>query len=517
MSTIASQFGMQEALQALGIKEVNDGTSTGSNSFSSGEIIESYSPVDGQLIGKVKTTTAADYEKVMQSATEAFKMFRAMPAPQRGEIVRQFGNKLRELKEPLGKLVSYEMGKSLQEGYGEVQEMIDICDFAVGLSRQLNGQVIPSERPGHVMREQWHPIGVVGIISAFNFPVAVWAWNTALAWICGDVCVWKGSEKAPICTIACQNIIADVLKANNLPEGISCIINGDYKVGEMMTTDVRIPLVSATGSTRMGRIVGATVAQRFGKSLLELGGNNAIIITPTADLKVVVPGAVFGAVGTAGQRCTSTRRLIIHESVYDKVRDAIVGAYGQLTIGNPLDQKNHIGPLIDKDAVNMYLAAIEKAKAEGGKVLVEGGVLSGEGYESGCYVKPAIIEAENHFEIVQHETFAPILYLMKYEGEVENAIEKQNGVAQGLSSAIMTNSMKEAEKFLSFAGSDCGIANVNIGTSGAEIGGAFGGEKETGGGRESGSDAWKVYMRRQTNTVNYSDQLPLAQGIKFDL
>ena len=517
MSTIASQFGMQEALQALGIKEVNEGTSTGSNSFSSREIIESYSPVDGQLIGKVKTTTAADYEKVMQSATEAFKTFRAMPAPQRGEIVRQFGNKLRELKEPLGKLVSYEMGKSLQEGYGEVQEMIDICDFAVGLSRQLNGQTIPSERPGHVMREQWHSIGVVGIISAFNFPVAVWAWNTALAWICGDVCVWKASEKAPLCSIACQNIIADILKANNLPEGISCIINGDYKVGEMMTTDVRIPLISATGSTRMGRIVGATVAQRFGKSLLELGGNNAIIITPTADLKVVVPGAVFGAVGTAGQRCTSTRRLIIHESVYDKVRDAIVGAYGQLTIGNPLDQKNHIGPLIDTDAVNTYLAAIEKAKAEGGKVLVEGGVLSGEGYESGCYVKPAIIEAENHFEIVQHETFAPILYLMKYEGEVENAIDKQNGVAQGLSSAIMTNSMKEAEKFLSFAGSDCGIANVNIGTSGAEIGGAFGGEKETGGGRESGSDAWKVYMRRQTNTVNYSDQLPLAQGIKFDL
>ncbi|MBP9792872.1 MAG: aldehyde dehydrogenase family protein [Flavobacterium sp.] len=517
MSTIAQQFGMTEALKALGIKEINDGTSTGSNSFSSGEIIESYSPVDGQLIGKVKTTTAADYEKVIKSAEEAFKVFRAMPAPQRGEIVRQFGNKLRELKEPLGKLVSYEMGKSLQEGYGEVQEMIDICDFAVGLSRQLNGQVIPSERPGHVMREQWHPIGIVGIISAFNFPVAVWAWNTALAWICGDVCVWKASEKAPLCSVACQNIIAEILKANNLPEGISCIVNGDYKVGEMMTADTRIPLVSATGSTRMGRIVGAKVAERFGKSLLELGGNNAIIITPTADLKVVVPGAVFGAVGTAGQRCTSTRRLIIHESVYDTVRDAIVGAYGQIKIGNPLDEKNHVGPLIDTDAVNTYLAAIEKAKAEGGKVLVDGGVLSGEGYESGCYVKPAIIEAENHFEIVQHETFAPILYLMKYEGEVENAIEKQNGVAQGLSSSIMTNSMKEAEKFLSFAGSDCGIANVNIGTSGAEIGGAFGGEKETGGGRESGSDAWKVYMRRQTNTVNYSDQLPLAQGIKFDL
>ncbi len=517
MSTIAQQFGMTEALEILGVKAINEGTSTGNNHFSNGELIESYSPVDGQLIGKVRTTTAADYEKVMETATAAFLSFRAMPAPQRGEIVRQFGNKLRELKEPLGKLVSYEMGKSLQEGYGEVQEMIDICDFAVGLSRQLNGQTIPSERPGHVMREQWHPIGVVGIISAFNFPVAVWSWNTALAWICGDVCVWKASEKAPLCSIACQNIIASVLKANNLPEGISCIINGDYKVGEMMTTDVRIPLISATGSTRMGRIVGTTVAQRFGKSLLELGGNNAIIITPTADLKVVVPGAVFGAVGTAGQRCTSTRRLIIHESVYDKVRDAIVGAYGQLTIGNPLDQKNHIGPLIDTDAVNTYLAAIEKAKAEGGTILVEGGVLSGQGYESGCYVKPAIIEAKNSFEIVQHETFAPILYLMKYSGEVENAIALQNGVAQGLSSAIMTNEMKEAEKFLSFAGSDCGIANVNIGTSGAEIGGAFGGEKETGGGRESGSDAWKVYMRRQTNTVNYSDQLPLAQGIKFDL
>jgi aldehyde dehydrogenase (NAD+) len=513
----ADKYGMQEALEALGLKEINDGTSTGSNSFGNGETISSYSPTDGSLIGKITTTTREDYDKVMDTATAAFIEFRKMPAPQRGEIVRQFGNKLRELKEPLGKLVSFEMGKSLQEGYGEVQEMIDICDFAVGLSRQINGLTIPSERPGHVMREQWHSIGVVGIISAFNFPVAVWSWNTALAWICGDVCVWKASEKAPLCSVACQNIIADVLKENNLPEGISCIINGDYKVGEMMTTDKRIPLVSATGSTRMGKIVGVTVAERFGKSLLELGGNNAIIITPTADLKVVVPGAVFGAVGTAGQRCTSTRRLIIHESVYDKVRDAIVGAYGQITIGNPLDESNHVGPLIDKDAVNMYLAAIEKAKSEGGNVLVEGGVLEGEGYESGCYVKPAIIEAKNDFEIVQAETFAPILYLIKYSGEVENAIEIQNGVVQGLSSAIMTNNLKEAEKFLAYAGSDCGIANVNIGTSGAEIGGAFGGEKETGGGRESGSDAWKIYMRRQTNTINYSDELPLAQGIKFDL
>ncbi|MBL1232405.1 MAG: aldehyde dehydrogenase family protein [Flavobacteriales bacterium] len=516
-TAIADKFGIQEALNKLGVKEINNGTSTGSHSFGNGEAIASYSPTDGQLIGKVTTTTKEDYEKVMEAATAAFKTFRTMPAPQRGEIVRQFGNKLRELKEPLGKLVSYEMGKSLQEGYGEVQEMIDICDFAVGLSRQLYGLTIASERPEHVMREQYHPLGVVGIISAFNFPVAVWSWNTALAWICGDVCVWKASEKAPLCSIACQNIIAEILKENNLPEGISCIINGDYKIGELMTTDKRVALVSATGSTRMGRIVGKTVAERFGKSLLELGGNNAIIITPSADLKVVVPGAVFGAVGTCGQRCTSTRRLIIHESVYDKVRDAIVGAYKQIRIGNPLDENNHVGPLIDKAAVEMYLAAIEKAKAEGGNVLVDGGVLEGEGYESGCYVKPAIIEAENHFEIVQAETFAPILYLMKYSGDVENAIEIQNDVAQGLSSAIMTESMKEAQKFLSYAGSDCGIANVNIGTSGAEIGGAFGGEKETGGGRESGSDAWKIYMRRQTNTINYSDSLPLAQGIKFDL
>lgn len=517
MSTIAQQFGMTEALEILGVKAINEGTSTGNNHFSNGGIIESYSPVDGQLIGKVKTTTAEDYEKVMQTASEAFKTFRLMPAPKRGEIVRQFGEKLRKYKEPLGKLVSYEMGKSLQEGYGEVQEMIDICDFAVGLSRQLHGLTMHSERPGHRMYEQYHPLGIVGIISAFNFPVAVWSWNTALAWICGDVCVWKPSEKTPLCGIACQNIIAEVLKENNLPEGISCLINGDYKVGEMMTHDKRVPLVSATGSTRMGKIVAQACAARLGNSLLELGGNNAIIVTPDADIKMTVIGAVFGAVGTAGQRCTSTRRLIIHESIYDKVRDAIVGAYGQLRIGNPLDQNNHVGPLIDTDAVRMYNQALEKVVAEGGKILVEGGVLSGAGYESGCYVKPAIAEAQNHFEIVQHETFAPVLYLLKYSGDVTNAIEIQNGVAQGLSSAIMTNNLREAEAFLSHAGSDCGIANVNIGTSGAEIGGAFGGEKETGGGRESGSDAWKVYMRRQTNTINYTTSLPLAQGIKFDL
>ena len=517
MTTIANQFGMKEALQELGIHAENQGTSTGNEWFANGSLLESYSPVDGQLIGKVKMTTADDYEKVMQSATEAFKTFRVMPAPKRGEIVRQFGEKLRQKKEALGKLVSYEMGKSLQEGLGEVQEMIDICDFAVGLSRQLHGLTMHSERPGHRMYEQYHPLGVVGIISAFNFPVAVWAWNTALAWIAGDVCVWKPSEKTPLCGVACQNIIAEVLKENNLPEGISCLINGDYKIGELMTADKRIPLISATGSTRMGKIVAQAVAARLGKSLLELGGNNAIIVTPDADIKMTVIGAVFGAVGTAGQRCTSTRRLIIHDSIYDKVKDAIVSAYGQLKIGNPLNQNNHVGPLIDTHAVEMYNKALEKVVAEGGKILVEGGVLSGEGYESGCYVKPAIAEADNNFEIVQHETFAPVLYLLKYSGNVENALEVQNGVAQGLSSAIMTNNLREAEYFLSVQGSDCGIANVNIGTSGAEIGGAFGGEKETGGGRESGSDAWKIYMRRQTNTINYTTSLPLAQGIKFDL
>jgi aldehyde dehydrogenase (NAD+) len=510
-------FGITKALEELGLNEINEGSSTGNDCFSSGDVIESFSPVTGELIGKVKCTTESDYEKVMASATSAFKHWRTIPAPKRGEIVRQFGDKLREHKEALGKLVSFEMGKSYQEGLGEVQEMIDICDFAVGLSRQLHGLTMHSERPNHRMYEQYHPLGVVGIISAFNFPVAVWCWNTALAWICGDVCVWKGSEKTPLCSVACQNLVAKVLEGNDLPEGISCIVTGDYRVGEMMTSDKRMPLISATGSSRMGKIVGSRVAERFGKSLLELGGNNAIIITPTADLKIVVPGAVFGAVGTCGQRCTSTRRLIIHESVYDKVKDAVVGAYEQIKIGNPLDENNHVGPLIDKDAVNMYLSALEHAIKEGGKILVEGGVLKGGHYESGCYVKPAIVEAKNSFEIVQHETFAPILYLIKYKGDVENAIEIQNDVPQGLSSSIMTSTIKDAEKFLSYAGSDCGIANVNIGTSGAEIGGAFGGEKETGGGRESGSDAWKIYMRRQTNTINYSDELPLAQGIKFDL
>ncbi len=508
---------MQETLAILKLKEINAGTSTGSINFGSGDLIASFSPVDGKLVGSVTTTTAEDYQKVVSTAQDAFKVWRQVPAPKRGEIVRQFGEKLRVLKQPLGELVSYEMGKSLQEGLGEVQEMIDICDFAVGLSRQLHGLTMHSEREGHRMYEQYHSLGIVGIISAFNFPVAVWAWNTALAWICGDVCIWKASEKTPLCSIACQHIIAEVLKENNLPEGISCIINGDYKVGEYMTLDNRIPLVSATGSIRMGKIVAKTVAERLGRSLLELGGNNAIIITPEADLKISIIGAVFGAVGTAGQRCTSTRRLIIHEKVYDQIKNSLVEAYKQLKIGNPLDETNHVGPLIDVEAVKLYELALTKVVEQGGNILVNGGVLKGTGYESGCYVKPAIAEVENSFEIVQHETFAPILYLIKYSGSIEDAIEIQNGVVQGLSSAIMTTNLRDAEKFLSVTGSDCGIANVNIGTSGAEIGGAFGGEKETGGGRESGSDAWKIYMRRQTNTINYTADLPLAQGIKFNL
>ncbi|MCQ0111573.1 aldehyde dehydrogenase (NAD+) [Zhouia amylolytica] len=517
MSIVATDFGIEEALKSLGVKELNAGTSTGSKWFSNGSEIESNSPVDGQLIAKVTSTTKEDYENVVKTAHAAFKEWRMLPAPKRGDIVRQFGDKLREFKEPLGKLVSYEMGKSYQEGLGEVQEMIDICDFALGLSRQLHGLTMHSERPLHRMYEQYHPLGIVGIISAFNFPVAVWSWNTALAWVCGDVCIWKPSEKTPLTGVACQNLIAEVLKENDMPEGISCLINGDYKVGELMTHDNRVPLISATGSIRMGKIVAQAVGARLGKSLLELGGNNAIIVTPDADLKMTVIGAVFGAVGTAGQRCTSTRRLIIHESIYDTVKKKLVDAYKQLRIGNPLDENNHVGPVIDKDAVKNYQNALNKVVEEGGNILVEGGVLEGEGYESGCYVKPAIAEAQNHFDIVQEETFAPILYLMKYSGDVANALELQNGVKQGLSSAIMTTNLREAEQFLSHSGSDCGIANVNIGTSGAEIGGAFGGEKETGGGRESGSDAWKVYMRRQTNTINYSTELPLAQGIKFDL
>jgi len=506
---------MKTILKQLGLNETNLGSSTGSNWFANGKEITSHTPVDGSLIGSITTSSNEDYEKVITTASEAFKTWRLTPAPKRGEIVRQVGEALRENKEALGKLVSYEMGKSLQEGLGEVQEMIDICDFAVGLSRQLYGLTMHSERPMHRMYEQYHPLGIVGIISAFNFPVAVWSWNAALAWVCGDVCVWKPSSKTPLCAIACQNIITEVFKKNNIPEGVSCLVTGNAS-GDLLNNDKRVPLVSFTGSTRIGRHVSKTVAERFGKTILELGGNNAIIVSEHADLNMVLVGAVFGAVGTAGQRCTSTRRLIVHESIYDKTIETLQKAYAQLQIGNPLEVSNHVGPLIDTKAVEDYLNAIEKAKTEGGKIIVEGGVLSGEGYESGCYVKPCIIEAKNEFDIVQEETFAPILYVMKYS-TIDEAIEMQNNVPQGLSSSIFTTNMREMELFLSQAGSDCGIANVNIGTSGAEIGGAFGGEKETGGGRESGSDAWKVYMRRQTNTINYGTELPLAQGINFNL
>ncbi|MGV0967362.1 L-piperidine-6-carboxylate dehydrogenase [Empedobacter falsenii] len=507
---------IENELKELGISSENLGTSTGNTWFGKGEELSSYSPVDGKLIGKVKSSTKDDYEEVIKKAQTAFKEWRMIPAPKRGEIVRQFGDKLREKKASLGKLVSYEMGKSYQEGLGEVQEMIDICDFAVGLSRQLYGSTIHSERPLHRMYDQYHPLGIVGVISAFNFPVAVWSWNTCLAMVCGDVVIWKPSEKTPLCAVACQHILAEVLKANNVLEGVSSLVMGDKAIGELIAQDARVALVSATGSTRMGIEVNKVVAARLGKTILELGGNNAIIVTPDADLKIMLTSAVFGAVGTAGQRCTTTRRLIVHESIYDKVKESLVNAYKQIKIGNPLDTANHVGPLIDKYAVEMYSNALDKINQEGGKIIVEGGVLEGNSFESGCYVKPVIAEVENHFEIVQHETFAPILYLIKYSGDVLNAIEIQNNVAQGLSSSIMTNNLREAELFLSQQGSDCGIANVNIGTSGAEIGGAFGGEKETGGGRESGSDAWKAYMRRQTNTINYSTEVPLAQGIKFD-
>lgn len=504
-------------LQTLGLQEKNNGTSTGQQSTAlSDTYIKSHTPVDGSFIGSVSTTTRREYDHVVDKAQEAFLHWRKVPAPQRGEIVRQIGLELREHKDALGRLVSYEMGKSLQEGWGEVQEMIDICDFAVGLSRQLYGLTMASERPDHRMFEQWHPMGPVGIITAFNFPVAVWSWNAMIAFVCGDVCIWKPSEKTPLCAVACQNIVKKVFKENNVPEGVSNIIVGEAQTGEFMTKDTRLPLISATGSVRMGKIVGTTVAARLGKTILELGGNNGIIVTPSADKNIVLNAAVFGAVGTAGQRCTSTRRLIVHDSMYDDIRDALINAYGQLRIGNPLDQNNHVGPLIDQDAVQTYLDAIDKVKAEGGTFCVEGGRLEGDAYQSGCYVKPCIAEVSPDNPMVKEETFAPLLYLMKYS-DLDEAIAIHNNVPQGLSSAIMTNNMREMETFLSPTGSDTGIANVNIGTSGAEIGGAFGGEKETGGGRESGSDAWKAYMRRQTNTVNYSADLPLAQGIKFDL
>ncbi|WP_341838070.1 aldehyde dehydrogenase family protein [Chitinophaga pollutisoli] len=504
-------------LQETGIMARQSGVSTGTKWLAGeGGDIESFSPVDGKRIASVTAATSVEYEQLIRTAEAAFLQWRTVPAPRRGEVVRQIGEALREKKQALGRLVSYEMGKSLQEGLGEVQEMIDICDFAVGLSRQLYGLSMHSERPQHRMYEQWHPLGIVGIISAFNFPVAVWSWNAMLAWVCGNVCIWKPSEKAPLSAVACQRIAAEVFERNGVPEGVSCLLTGGRDAGAWLAEDKRIPLVSATGSTAMGQSVAVAVAARFGRSLLELGGNNAVIVSRHADLDMALIGTVFGAAGTAGQRCTTTRRLIVHKDVYDVFRDKLIKAYAQLRIGNPLDERNHVGPLIDTRAVQSYLRAIEACKAQGGRFVVEGGVMEGAGFESGCYVKPCIAEVQPGMPIVQSETFAPILYLMPYASP-EEAIKIQNGVPQGLSSAIMTLNLREAEQFLSVSGSDCGIANVNIGTSGAEIGGAFGGEKETGGGRESGSDAWKAYMRRQTNTINFGSRLPLAQGIQFDL
>ena len=508
---------LRNFLTELDIQHINDGISTGNKSWKGkGQLICSRSPVDGEEIGSSYQAAIEDYETIMHAATKAKNYWRTIPSPKRGEIIRQIGDKLRAKKEALGKLVSYEMGKSIQEGMGEVQEMIDICDFAVGLSRQLYGLTMHSERTHHRMYEQYHPLGIVGIISAFNFPVAVWSWNAMIALVCGNVCIWKPSEKTPLSAIACQKIAAEVFKKNNLPDGISSLIIGGASVGEWMSEDPRISLISATGSTRMGKAVASKVANRLGKTLLELGGNNAIIVTGQCNLDLVIPSVVFGAVGTSGQRCTTTRRLILHESVYEKVKQKVISAYSQLRIGNPLDSVNHVGPLIDKEAVEHFKKSISIAKGEGGKLLFGGDVLEGKEYSSGCYVVPAIIEMSSQTAIVHHETFAPILYLMKYDS-LENAVAMQNNVPQGLSSSIFTNNLQEAEYFLSHEGSDCGIANVNIGTSGAEIGGAFGGEKETGGGRESGSDAWKNYMRRQTNTINFGKTMPLAQGIKFEL
>jgi len=507
-------------LRELGIEEKNSGVSTGrqwGGTRENGEVVV-VSPVDGRTIASVYQASEQDYLEVVTKAEAAFKSWRMVPAPKRGEIVRLIGNEFRKYKEPLGTLVSYEMGKSLQEGFGEVQEMIDICDFAVGQSRQLYGFTMHSEREQHWLYDQYHPLGVVGTISAFNFPAAVWSWNAMIAAVCGNVNLWKPSSKTPLTAIAIQKIVARVLETNDLPEGLfNVVIGRGADVGERMLDDTKVPLVSVTGSTRVGRHAAQIVAGRFGKSILELGGNNAVILASSANLQIAVPGVVFSAVGTAGQRCTTTRRLIVHESIYQTVKDALVKAYSSVRIGNPLDENNHMGPLIDKEAVQEYHKALVLLQEQGGEVIFGGQSLEGDGFESGCYVEPVLALAENSYEIVQQETFAPILYLIKYSGDVNNAIEMQNDVVQGLSSSIFTESLREAEMYLSASGSDCGIANVNIGTSGAEIGGAFGGEKETGGGRESGSDAWKGYMRRQTNTINYGTALPLAQGIKFDI
>jgi aldehyde dehydrogenase (NAD+) len=510
---------IKKVLDRFGIKAVNNGVCTGTVWLKTeGETTSSVSPIDNTEIAKVKNATIKDYETVVKKAEEAFKIWREVPAPQRGEIVRQIGLALRNAKEDLGFLVSLEMGKIYQEGMGEVQEMIDICDFAVGQSRLLNGFSMHSERREHRIYDQYHPLGIIGLITSFNFPVAVWAWNSMLAAICGDVVIWKPSSKTPLCAIATQNIIVDVLKKNNLPEGIfNMIIAKSSVLGDNFVADKRIPLFSITGSTRVGKRAGGIIGERLGKAILELGGNNAVIVSDSSDLNMAIASTVFGAVGTCGQRCTSTRRIIVHKKVYNEVKYNLINAYEQIKekIGNPLKDTTLVGPLVDKSAVKAFVHAIEEVKKEGGKVLFGGEVLEGEKYPSGNYVVPALVEAENDYKIVQEETFAPILYLIKYN-DIDEAIALNNNVPQGLSSSIFTLNMREAENFLSDSGSDCGLANVNGGTSGAEIGGAFGGEKDTGSGRESGSDSWKQYMRRQTNMINYSNELPLAQGIKFE-
>lgn len=514
---MTNDYGIRDALEQLGIKAVNEGACTGTQWIKTkGDILTSVSPVDGKPIAEIKQCTVEDYNKIVLQAADAFTQWRMMPAPRRGEIVRQIGVELRRFKEPLGKLVSWEMGKILQEGMGEVQEMIDVCDFAVGLSRQLYGLTMHSERPGHRMYEQYHPLGIIGVISAFNFPVAVWSWNAMIAMVCGDVVLWKPSSKVLLCAIAVHNIVSKVLADNKVTEGVLNLAATSSKyLGDELLADKNIPLVSFTGSSATGKRVGRIVGERLGRTILELGGNNAIIVTPKANMDLALRAIVFGAVGTAGQRCTSTRRIIIHESLLNDFSDRLLKVYKSLKIGNPLDSSTHVGPLVDRQAAEKFFGAVEKVKKAGGRILYGGIPMESKDCISGCYVVPSFAEAKNDYSIVQEETFAPLLYLIRYR-TMEEAIQIHNAVPQGLSSAIFSNDLQETEYFLSQRGSDCGIANVNIGTSGAEIGGAFGGEKDTGGGRESGSDAWKAYMRRQTNTINFSTELPLAQGIEFN-
>ena len=502
-------------LRELGIEGNNSGAYAGEWLECSGPVLESHSPATGELIARVHQATAEEYERVVAAAGDAFRRWREVPAPKRGEIVRRIGQRMRAHKEPLGKLITLEMGKILQEGLGEVQEAIDIADFAVGQSRMLYGLSMHSERPGHAMREQWHPLGVVGCITAFNFPMAVWAWNSMLAFICGDAMLWKPSSQVPLCAIALTNVCRPVLEAEGFGALASLAVGSGREVGQRMLEDRRVPLISFTGSTAVGRNVAREVAGRLGRTILELGGNNAVVLMDDADLELALPSILFGAVGTAGQRCTSTRRVLVCESIADEVERRLVKAYEDITLGDPMDDATLCGPLVDGSAVDAMRAALDKVQSEGGVLLAGGETVKLPGrLEQGHYVRPAIVRAQNACGTVQEETFAPILYVIRVR-DLDDAIEQHNGVPQGLSSSMFTLNVRNAERFLAATGSDCGIANVNIGTSGAEIGGAFGGEKDTGGGRESGSDAWKAYMRRQTNTINWSPDLPLAQGIRF--